>query len=115
MTIDFLSSNAQVLEELGRRLKAARIDTPLTQEELAERAGVSLSTIAAIERGTDARMGSYLSVLRALGLLENTDILVPEVRIRPSQLAKSNHERKRATSTIHRKAPNDTWVWGDEQ
>lgn len=115
MTIDFLSSNAQALEELGKRIREARIDMPFTQEELAERAGVSLSTVAGIERGCDARMGSYLSVLRALGLLENANALVPETGVRPSQLAELGHKRKRATSPTHRKAQNDSWVWGDER
>ena len=115
MTIDSLSSNERVLEELGRRIKAARIDTPLTQEELAERAGISLSTIAAIERGADARMASYLCVLRALNMLENANAFVPEQPVRPTQLAKLGRERKRATSPTRRKDSNDAWAWGDER
>ena len=115
MTIDFLSSNEQILEELGKRIKAARIDTPLTQDELAERAGISLSTVAAIERGADARMGSYLCMLRALGMLENVNAFVPEIPLRPTQLAELGRGRKRATSPSHRKAANDAWAWGDEQ
>ena len=115
MVIDFLLSNEQTLAELGKRLRAARIDTPLTQRELADRAGVSLSTVATIERGGDARMGSYLCVLRALGMLSNVDALVPEHVVRPSQLLELGHERKRATSPAHRHTSLPTWTWGDEQ
>lgn len=115
MGIDILSSNEHVLKELGRRIKAARIDTPLTQDELAERAGISLSTVAAIERGADARMGSYLCVLRALNMLENANAFVPEQPVRPTQLAKLGHERKRATSPARRKDSNNAWAWGDQQ
>ena len=78
MKITILSSNEQVLAELGARIRAARIDTPLTQAELAERAGLSPYTVANLERGHDVNLGSLLSVLRALDMLENADALVPE-------------------------------------
>ena len=44
------------------RLRATRLRRMLTQEELAERAGVSLSTVARMERGKPGR----ISVIRKL-------------------------------------------------
>lgn len=41
MVIDDLLSNEAVLAELGMRIKDARIAFPLTQYELAQRAGVA--------------------------------------------------------------------------
>lgn len=43
--------------ELAKNLKAARIAAKLTQADLAERTGVSLSTISALERGSAGDIG----------------------------------------------------------
>lgn len=115
MNITVLSSNEQVLLELGARVRSARIDVPLTQEELALRAGVSLSTVASLERGGDVRLGSFLSVLRALGMLENMQALVPESVVRPSQIATQGSGRKRAPSQRGGKGATNVWTWGDER
>lgn len=43
--------------ELAKNLKSARIAAKLTQADLAERTGVSLSTISALERGSAGDIG----------------------------------------------------------
>lgn len=113
MTISMLSSNEQVLSELGSRIRAARIDTPLTQAELAKRAGVSLSTVAMLERGKDVRLSSVLCILRALGMLGAMDALVPQVVARPSDIMRAGKPRERARSATKAALPT-TWKWGDE-
>lgn len=113
MVITQLASNEQVLRELGARVRAARIDTPFTQEELAVRAGVSLSTVAKLERGEDVRLSSVLDILRALGLLASVNALVPEATPRPSELAALGKVRQRARSAKRKKS--ESWSWGDEQ
>ena len=114
MVITALSSNEQVMGELGKRIRAARIDMPLTQAELAKRAGISLSTVAKLERGEDVRLSSVLDILRALGMLSAADALVPEVVVRPSDLARMGKQRERARSASGRAKPT-AWTWGDEQ
>lgn len=115
MKITLLTSNEQVLAELGARIRAARIDTPLTQVELAERAGISPYTVANLERGRDVNLGSLLSVLRALGMLENADALVPEALARPSDVARLGRARQRAASPSRRPDGAGAWQWGDER
>lgn len=114
MGITILSSNEQALAEIGARLRAMRIDIPLTQEELADRAGVSLSMVARLERGQDVRFGNLISVLRALGLLGNLDALVPAATVRPTDVAKLGKARQRAASSSRRNASSGAWTWGDE-
>lgn len=59
----------QLLIQLGERLRRARQDQGLTAVSLADRAGVSRMTLAAVEAGEPApTMGTYLRVMSALGL-----------------------------------------------
>ncbi len=115
MVILNTTSNENVLAELGKRIRAARIDTPLTQRELADRAGVSIKTLSNIETGHDSNVSSLMSVLRALGLLANADVLVPSVVTRPSEIMNGGHSRQRATTPSRRPVATDAWKWGDEQ
>lgn len=113
MLITELSSDKHILRELGGRIRAARINMPFTQAELAEHAGVSLSTVAKLERGEDVRFSSVLGILRALGMLASVNTLLPEATPRPSELATFGKARQRARSSKQKKST--IWKWGDEQ
>lgn len=53
----------------GNRIRAARIDADLTQDELAELAGVHRTTVQDTERGnTDPKFSLILRLARALRL-----------------------------------------------
>lgn len=56
-------------QAIGTRVRHAREDADLTQEELEQRAGVRRLTIQRIESGaTDARIGWLLRIARALNV-----------------------------------------------
>jgi transcriptional regulator with XRE-family HTH domain len=58
-----------ILAELGENIKLARLRRKLSMERVAERAGISRSTFAFIERGYEGvSIGYYLNVLKVLGL-----------------------------------------------
>lgn len=114
MQISNYCSNEAVAQELGARIRRARIDYPLSQEELAIRAGVTKRTIANIEHGADTTLSTLASVLRALDMLSRMDMLVEPDEPRPSELLAQQRrpERKR----VSRKATSDArWKWGDER
>jgi transcriptional regulator with XRE-family HTH domain len=76
--IDMESTNghAERLVALGERLAQARRRRKLRQQDLAERAGCSRSTVQALERGSPTcSIGNLLSVLWVLGLSENLDFI----------------------------------------
>ena len=64
------------LFELGQVLKHARLDKRLTQSELAQLTGVSLSSISGLERGSLSEIGvvKLIVLLSALGLELRTGV-----------------------------------------
>lgn len=63
------SFERQLLIQLGERLRRARRSQGLSSVALAEQAGISRMTLAAVEAGEPApTMGTYLRVMSALGL-----------------------------------------------
>ena len=49
-----------ILQELGSRIRQQRLALELTQAELADRCGISLSTEIRIENGDDSKMTNYI-------------------------------------------------------
>ena len=96
-TPEFATDDA-VLRELGRRVARHRLNRDWTQARLAEEAGVSLPTVARLERGESTSMVSFLRVLRALELMRDLARLVPDVPVSPvQQLRTRDQTRKRAS------------------
>lgn len=87
ITMDTEWSDAAILAELGSRLQRERLNRNLTQSALADRAGLSRSTVAKLESGENFSMLTLIRVLRTLGLMEAIDSFLPEPRISPIQLA----------------------------
>ncbi len=115
MNIDGSNSEIEVLKELGVRLADYRIRVPLTQAELARKTGLSVHTITNIESGRSVQMSNLIKVLRALGLQQNLDIIVPKVIDHPTELHKIGRNRQRATSPVYRKNGESQFKWGDEK
>lgn len=114
MKIQIANSNAAILSELGSRIKRARMDQRLSQQELANQVGVSLRTISVIENGGDFRLGNLLRILRALGYLENLNALLPELAINPEDYATLGKERQRVSRRREKADKASAWRWGDE-
>jgi len=106
MNIDALTPKPAALEELGARLARTRKQRGFTQTVLAREAGVGVATLRRIEDGQDAQLGSWFKVLKALGMTDAIDSLVPGELASPMAEVKRDRRggRKRG-SAAH---------WGDE-
>jgi len=114
MKIEALLTDEAILAELGGRLARRRLELQLTQEMLAEQAGISKRTVERIETGATTQISSIIRILRVLGLLDRLETLVPEAGPRPMDLLKLKGKvRKRASG---KRKPTDEipWKWGDE-
>ncbi len=114
MKIDGLLTDDAILAELGGRFAQRRLELQLTQEMLADQAGVSKRTVERVEAGSTTQISTMIRMLRVLGLLDRLETLVPEAGLRPMDLLKlKGKARKRASGK--RKPTNEiTWKWGDE-
>jgi transcriptional regulator with XRE-family HTH domain len=80
--------NAAIVLEIGKRLKNYRLKKKLSQQELAERAGISVFTVAQIEHGKPVSIAMWVSVLRVLRLLDHLGLLLPEIGPSPIEMMK---------------------------
>lgn len=115
MKINFSSSTNEVLMEIGSRIKAARIAMPMTQKEMAEFTNLSQRTISNLETGKDVSFSTLIEVLRALGQLQSLEWMIPEIRIRPGQIAELGKPRERASRKDTNLKSSFGWKWGDEK
>jgi transcriptional regulator with XRE-family HTH domain len=89
----------EVLSELGRRLRAARIERNDTMEVFAQRLGVSVGTVRAMERGAPTvQIGAWLNALWILNQLDTiTHVLEPQESLLDRIKAQERRQRQRAS------------------
>lgn len=112
MKITQFSMAQEILAELGLRIKQERIRQNLMQEELADRAGVSVHTVSNLERGADISLSTLLRVLRVLGFLDNVDLLIPEAGVSLAEIVDRGQMKTRASRK--KNSESGGWKWGDE-
>jgi transcriptional regulator with XRE-family HTH domain len=115
MKINELTSDAAILEEIGKRLLQARIDNNLTQAELAEQAGVSKRTVERIEAGMSSQLSNLIRILRVLDLLPALDSALPQAGPRPMDLLKLGGKQRQRVVKRGAAEQAETWEWGDEE
>ncbi len=114
MKIEGLLTDEAILAELGGRLAQRRLELQLTQEMLAEQAGVSKRTVERIEAGATTQTSTLIRLLRVLELLDRLETLVPEAGPRPMDLLKLKGKARKRASGKRKPTNGGPWHWGDE-
>lgn len=107
-----VKNSQEYIKELGRRIKHYRIMREMSQQELADKTGISKRSISRLEQGESVQLNSFLTILIALDLGDNIELLVPDQTKRPSfYLQKTENIAKR----VRKKSQKKTFKWGDEE
>lgn len=102
-TVTIYPSSAKELKALGQRLKDARLRRRFSMETVCARADISRPTLYKVENGDPSvAIGSYLQVLRVLGLVDDLSLIAKEDVLGRRLQDESLPQRKRAP---RKKAP----------
>lgn len=110
------SSIDATARELGRRVNAYRISRQLTTEQLAAEMGVSRPTLSRLTDGENTSLVTLLRALVALDLVDNLDLLIPDVSNSPIAQIKGGKSlgiRQRVRPSSGK--PEDAWTWDDKE
>ena len=99
-------SNRQILVELGKWIQRKRLNLNLQQSELAERCGLSLSTVNGLENGRNITIDTFIAVLRELQEFDTLylSFLAPEP-IAPDVLLKLTKNKRLRVRKLNTKQP----------
>jgi putative transcriptional regulator len=76
-------SPAAIAEDLGERLKQARLNANLTQADVAERSGVSRKVLINAEKGK-VQLESLVAIMLSLNLSQHLDTFWPNRHLAPA-------------------------------
>lgn len=85
-------TNAEILDTLSERMKEYRLAARLSQRELAQKSGVSYTTISHFEQGKNPNLtlSNFISLLRCVGMERNMLEVLPELPVPPMALREIN-------------------------
>jgi transcriptional regulator with XRE-family HTH domain len=94
----------EILKEIGERIKKIRIQHNLTQKDLSEEVGLSVSTISLIEQGKSTTVESLIRILLRLNRIQDFESVFRvgenlELKLK-FEKAKLKSDRKRASKKI---------------
>lgn len=104
-----MSDNA-LEKRIGNYIKHHRLKQNRTQNNLANEAGISRSTLSLLERGQSTTLPTLIRVLRVLDLLHVMEVFNVQIRISPLKLAKLEQaKRQRASEQKGSKQNESDW------
>lgn len=96
------SSSAEIVSIIGERFREYRLAALLTQQEVADIAGVSKTTVYSFENGRlpNVSFRTVVDLLRAIGMIDKIDDILPEIPISPYLMSSS---KKQITKVYHKR------------
>lgn len=91
-------SDLAIIKEVGQNIRNMRLNQNLSQQQLADNAGVDRITIGKLENGKPVNMITMVQVLRALQRLDVLSQLLTEPQVTPYMFREAQaHYRLRAS------------------
>lgn len=90
-------SDKDLIRKLGEKLGALRVDAGLSQTELAQKTGMSRSSIAGIEKGRNFSIASLISISRSLEILEEFEFFLKKeaYELTPMEIYEKEKKKKK--------------------
>ena len=81
MTDYYEYSIPELIKLLGARFRDYRLRSNMTQKEVSEQSGITITTIHKFENGASGNvsLGTFLLLLKAIGQIDELDELLPEL------------------------------------
>lgn len=111
----YMLTDADIQHRLAKKIRILRLQQNYSQQELAERSGVSVSTIIRTENGQITSVDTLVRLLRQLGKLEvlisllEDDPMSPTEYYRFKQVAEKPLRKRAAKSIRVTKKEETTW------
>ena len=104
----YMLADAEIISRIAARIKQMRLKQNISQLNLAQSAGLSLSSIIRVEDGNIKSFDTLLRILRTLGELEVFNTLIEEEPMSPNEYFKvvnaaKKTKRKRASKNSQTK------------
>ena len=106
----FNMTAAALTEEIGERLKQARLNQNLTQSEVATLSGVARKTVLNAEKGK-VQLEIFIAIMMALNLTEQLDLFLPKQKVSPLQLAALQGKKRQRASGQRSNTDEETPEW----
>jgi len=91
-------SDKSLMETIGSFIQSHRLNQNKSQDQVADSAGISRSTLSLLERGEKVRIDSLIQVLRVLDLLYVMDVFKIQEQISPIEYAKLKKKQRKQAS-----------------
>ena len=114
-TASLLPPTTRLLEDMGERLRMARLRRRLQAKQVAERAGMSVMTLRAIERGSPGvTIGAYIAVMQVLQIEQDiAEVAKADVmgrRLQDATLVKSMKPRRAISPASIKSRDKPSWA-----
>ena len=96
-------TNREIARALAKRIRSYRVTMGTSQKDLAERSGISVTSVSRFEQTGAITLNNLIAVLRALGTVDRISDLIPEHQ-GPSPLELLSASRQLPVATISTRA-----------
>ena len=111
----YILTDTELCNRTAAKIKTVRLKQNMSQAELADKSGVSISTIKRMEDGEIKNFESLIRVLRTLGKLDVFVPLVEEEQLSPNEYyelaSKANKPKRKRSSKGYTKENKEESEW----
>jgi transcriptional regulator with XRE-family HTH domain len=84
----YFLSDVEIIGRIGKKLRAVRLNSGTTREELQMITGINKKTIGDAESGKNVTIGTFIAILRGLNMFDKLNELLREEPVSPVMMAK---------------------------